>query len=49
MRLTSTVEMPAQGKDSTSEGDTTAEEPDVPAMDSSIPNCVGLSHKNWCR
>jgi hypothetical protein len=49
MHLTLTVEMPTQGKDSTSEGDTIVEEPDVLAVDSSIPNCVGLSRENWCR
>jgi hypothetical protein len=38
-----------QGEDSASEGDTIAEEPDVPAVDGSIPNCVGLSCENWCR
>jgi hypothetical protein len=43
------VEMPMQGEDSASEGDTIAEEPDVPAVDGSIPNCVGLSCENWCR
>jgi hypothetical protein len=41
--------MPTQGEDSALEGDTTAEEPDVPTMDGSIPNCVGLSRENWCR
>jgi hypothetical protein len=46
MRLTLTVEMPTQGEDSASEGDTIAEELDVPAVDSSIPNCVGLSREN---
>jgi hypothetical protein len=49
MRLTLTVEMPTMGEDSASEGNTTAEEPDVPAMDGSIPNCVGLSRENWYR
>jgi hypothetical protein len=49
MRLTLMVEMPMQGEDSASEGDTIAEEPDVPAVDGSIPNCVGLSCENWCR
>jgi hypothetical protein len=40
------VEMPTQGEDSASEGDTTAEEPDVLAMDGSIPDCVGLPYEN---
>ena len=46
---TLTVEMPTQGLDSTSEGNTIAEEPNVLAIDSSIPNCVGLPCENWCR
>ena len=49
MHLTLTVEMPIQGKDSTSEGDTTIEELDVLAVDGSMPNCIGLPCKNWCR
>jgi hypothetical protein len=49
MCLTLTVEMPTQGEDSASEGDTTAEEPDVPTVDGSISNCIGLSRENWCR
>jgi hypothetical protein len=48
MRLTLMVKMPTQGKDSASEGDTTTEELDVPVVDGSIPNCVGLSRENWC-
>jgi hypothetical protein len=42
------VEMPRQGEDSTSEGDTTAAD-HVPDIDGSIPNCVGLPRENWCR
>jgi hypothetical protein len=38
-----------QGKDSASEGDTIVEEPDVLAVDGSIPNCIGLPCENWCR
>ena len=30
-------------------GDTTVEELDVPAVDGSISNYVGLSYENWCR
>jgi hypothetical protein len=37
-----------QGKNSTSKGDTTTKEPDVPAMDGSIPNCIELPCENWC-
>ena len=44
-----TVEMPTQGSDSTSKEDTTIEESDVPTVDGSIPNCVGLFRENWCR
>jgi hypothetical protein len=49
MCLTLTVEMPTQGEDYASEGDTTTEEPDVLAVDGSIPNCVGLPRENWYR
>jgi hypothetical protein len=48
MRFKMTVEMPRQGEDSASEGDTTAAD-HVPDIDGSIPNCVGLPRENWCR
>lgn len=37
-----------QDKDSALDGDTTTEELDVPVVDGSIPNCIGLSCENWC-
>jgi hypothetical protein len=43
------VEMPMEGKDSVTEEDIAVEVPYIPAVDDSIPDCVGLTWANWCK